>query len=94
MLKVKEELCISCGLCARSCPTGAIDLTFGKAHIDERKCIQCLRCKVVCPQGAIFEVAKTGVTISLKELKYNIQNLEKGIDKILNRIERLKGKIR
>jgi len=89
MLKVREELCIGCGLCVRSCPTGAINLTFGKAYIDEKKCTQCHRCQTVCPRGAIVEITKT--TVSLNDFKYNIQNLKEQVDKILHKIEELKG---
>jgi ferredoxin len=46
---VAEEKCISCGKCARLCPTGAIDETF---HVIEDKCSLCQRCVRGCPTNA------------------------------------------
>lgn len=47
---VNKELCTNCGLCAASCPTGAIDKSTGE--IDHDKCINCMRCTYVCPAKA------------------------------------------
>lgn len=41
-----EKKCRSCGICARECPTGAIDpMTLAT---DKDKCITCCRCIAVC----------------------------------------------
>lgn len=56
MLNVRAELCAGCGICARVCPTGAISLDTGTAHIDRSKCINCYRCIQECPRGAIATV--------------------------------------
>lgn len=45
-----ENECRSCGVCARECPTGAIDpVTLAT---DKNKCITCCRCIAVCDSHA------------------------------------------
>ena len=45
------EACVSCGICAKSCPLGAIPLE-NPAETDDSKCISCMRCISVCPTNA------------------------------------------
>ena len=45
-----KSLCTGCGLCASSCPTGAINRET--LSIDTDKCINCMRCSFVCPSKA------------------------------------------
>ncbi|MGI6432648.1 MAG: [Fe-Fe] hydrogenase large subunit C-terminal domain-containing protein [Sphaerochaetaceae bacterium] len=52
-LKVKEELCQGCTHCMKRCPTQAIRITAGKAHVDAQRCIDCGQCMDVCPHNAI-----------------------------------------
>lgn len=47
---VTHSMCTSCGLCARGCPMGSIDLEeFTKV---EGPCIKCCRCIRICPVSA------------------------------------------
>lgn len=59
--------CSACGLCARLCPTGAIDPTAPKG-VDKEKCIKCGRCIVVCPTKARRFY---GIKYSLAAMKFN-----------------------
>ncbi|MCZ7357412.1 MAG: 4Fe-4S binding protein [Candidatus Methanoperedens sp.] len=60
---VDIKKCISCGACARKCPTGAIFLPFAQAIpqayvIDMSKCKNCRACVEVCPRDAVNLEAK------------------------------------
>ncbi len=50
---VIEELCRSCGRCARECGSDAIGYDTGKAFIDEENCKGCGRCIGACAFDAI-----------------------------------------
>jgi iron only hydrogenase large subunit-like protein len=52
-LKVVEEKCIGCTHCMLTCPTEAIRVFGGKAHVDPDRCVDCGNCMSVCPVDAI-----------------------------------------
>jgi ferredoxin len=51
---IESDGCVGCGICVRTCPTGAISMVGGKAVIDMSECIRCGRCHSACPQGAVM----------------------------------------
>ena len=54
-VEIKIEDCISCGLCARNCPPGAlkVDRTAGTWTINRFDCVQCGNCTNVCPKKCL-----------------------------------------
>ncbi len=46
-----DKRCTACGLCARSCPLGAIPEQDPRT-VDKARCISCMLCTAVCPQNA------------------------------------------
>jgi len=46
------EVCKKCYSCVRACPTKAIRVLSGQAHIIDSYCISCGRCVAACSQGA------------------------------------------
>ncbi len=50
--KTDLEKCVSCGLCARQCPMGSIDLD--QPSVVTGICIKCQRCVRNCPKGAKY----------------------------------------
>lgn len=51
----KEEACIQCGVCVKTCRTGAITLEAGKIVIAKDTCNYCGRCAKACPVDAYEE---------------------------------------
>ena len=51
----KERGCRAeaCGLCVRSCPVDAIEMTETGPVVDRKKCVECLCCHEVCPEDAV-----------------------------------------
>lgn len=52
-LMVREDLCRGCTHCMKRCPTEAIRITGGKAHVDSERCVDCGQCMDACPHDAI-----------------------------------------
>ena len=48
-----EDSCIGCGLCARKCPVGAIEMQDKRPVWVKDKCVMCLGCLHRCPKFAI-----------------------------------------
>lgn len=56
---VIKDKCISCILCAKNCPSKAIELENGNPVWKKGNCYQCLRCINSCPSKAIQYGKKT-----------------------------------
>lgn len=59
MKTIRENLCISCGICAANCSTNCITMRRKGSQflpeIDLEKCLECGLCRKVCPSKKLFE---------------------------------------
>lgn len=69
-VRLDREKCRGCTNCIKRCPTGAIRVRGGKAHIIKERCIDCGECINVCPHHAKY--AEHEPLDKINEFKYKI----------------------
>lgn len=76
MVPKASASCTTCGLCAKSCPAGAIDPVNPRVT-DKTKCIGCMRCVSICPAKArsvnpvMTKIAALAIKKACSEVKQN-----------------------
>ena len=53
LIKVNQEKCTSCGLCAEVCPSGVINMGEEGPQTTGKHCMACGHCVAVCPHAAL-----------------------------------------
>jgi len=69
-VRLEAEKCRGCTNCLKRCPTEAIRVRGGRAHIISERCIDCGECIRVC--GYHAKVAVTDPMTSIQQFKYKI----------------------
>ena len=96
-VRLKEDLCQGCINCIKYCPTQAIRVHNGKAHIIDKFCIDCGRCIRYCPHHAkipiydslnVLNDYKYTVALPAPSLYSQFNNLT-NVDIILNALLKL-----
>lgn len=53
VIRIREELCVGCGLCVNDCIRESLSLQEGKAAAGGGECNACGHCYAICPTGAV-----------------------------------------
>jgi len=85
-LRIRNDLCMGCGLCADNCPERAISILQGYAEINHSRCTECGLCLEFCPEGAIVK----WTLVSKQELQATVTSLKEKTVELMERIEKLK----
>ncbi len=69
-VRLDKDKCRGCTNCIKRCPTQAIRVREGKAHIVKERCIDCGECIRVCPHHA--KTASSDSLERISEFKYTV----------------------
>ena len=69
-VRLEKDLCKGCTNCLMHCPTEAIRVRNGRAHILDERCIDCGECIRICDYHA--KIAATDSLSALKDFRYTI----------------------
>jgi iron only hydrogenase large subunit-like protein len=69
-LRVDPEKCFGCVHCMQVCPTEAIRVKNGLAHVNDLRCVDCGNCMRVCPADAFYIIQDD--LSRIHEYKYRI----------------------
>lgn len=67
-----QNLCSSCALCVKECPSHALSIEKGLVLWNEEKCIQCDHCISICPHNASAKVKMMTPEEVFLEVKKNM----------------------
>lgn len=62
-LKYDPDICVKCGVCAKSCPMAAVSMGDDGRPVVDASCVGCGQCVLACPQDARILVRKDDVDI-------------------------------
>lgn len=71
-VRLDADKCVGCTNCIKRCPTEAIRVRDGKAHIITERCIDCGECIRICPHHAKRPVFDPFSTLEENNKKYKI----------------------
>ena len=75
IIKIDEEKCNGCGLCAQACHEGAIAMIDGKAKlIRDDYCDGLGNCLPACPVNAISFIEREALAYNEEEVKKNMES--------------------